>query len=997
MRHRLSQILHYLGSKLQAFFEFVKFVFVPRKKYFMVLTSLVLVVSIFFIGKSVRADFIDSVMNLVNYLLYLFAWCLGFIAMKIFALVVAVCQYNSFVTAPAVTKAWVLVRDVCNMGFVVILLIIAFAQILNVQKYSIKALLPKVLLTAVLINFSKLLCGLMIDVAQVAMMTFVNGFQATAGANLVNGLGLTKLLQMSEEHSQGTAKANAPTASQVTLALILAIFLLIAMCFVMFFIAVLLVMRIVTIWFLVIVSPAAWAFGMLPMGSGKYNEWWQKFGWTVAVGPFMAFFLWISLLVMSNPGEMLGNMNQINADIEKKGGNVPLVGTLDNLAQAAMGLALLMASLVAAQEAGGAMASVASKGQAAAKWGMQKFTGVQAVKERGVAVGKGFMERQEAKKQAQMDWWKRGGAKAFAVKEKGVLGVKKGVAMSTSAVKGAIGGAAGRRGSDAARAAGGGLAGFRARLGAGMQNAAEKAAATKKYGRFGTINQVMAHETNQSLHEAKNKEAKAALAAKGIESTEDMRAMVQSGQGSKTERKQALLALSERGQLDRAMAEQGKAMMSGDKASEDAFDANMKKKQANLAYNLTPQRDAAGNIPPEEATRLAAEQARFNRDVQTGAIDLKSQDVSAYEDVDFMAAAHTALGSKAFSADMKKVAEKSDRHKQAISNTMQSPAFAGQVIAPLQADVVATQAALTAATAAATAAPADPAAQQALAEARAAESRARASLNGVTKAMAAITDDLEQAFARRNPDGSIQTDAAGNRMLNNEALGQHVASLSVKDLAKLNITPAISGAVARNMSAQDLNNLAKSGEEGSKRKVKQIFDSMQSFVNTPSADPATIAEQERVLQQLQGIANQSEAKGALSRDDLAAVDDTRAAYETRHPPQPTREDEIQRMSSAKGLMNIRVDATNRVQVAQTITVGQLGKLASSEEPGAGAKLNEVVNHMADVLSSRSVSGTDADALRSKLDALLARADIADNLQDRIRENVRSAVRPRIIT
>ena len=63
------------------------------------------------------------------------------------------------------------------MFFVVVLLIIALATILNQEKYSYKTWLPKLILMAVLINFSKMICGLIIDVAQVVMMTFVNAFK----------------------------------------------------------------------------------------------------------------------------------------------------------------------------------------------------------------------------------------------------------------------------------------------------------------------------------------------------------------------------------------------------------------------------------------------------------------------------------------------------------------------------------------------------------------------------------------------------------------------------------------------------------------------------------------------------------------------------------------------------------------------------------------------------------------------------------------------------
>jgi len=66
------------------------------------------------------------------------------------------------------------------MSFILILLIIAFATILRQESYS-KKLLPKLLIMAVLINFSRTIFGLLIDFSQVIMLTFVNAFSAGGG------------------------------------------------------------------------------------------------------------------------------------------------------------------------------------------------------------------------------------------------------------------------------------------------------------------------------------------------------------------------------------------------------------------------------------------------------------------------------------------------------------------------------------------------------------------------------------------------------------------------------------------------------------------------------------------------------------------------------------------------------------------------------------------------------------------------------------------------
>src|SRR3989344_2666981 len=89
---------------------------------------------------------------------------------KIFTVLIeillAVVDYNDFINAPAVIKGWVLVRDVANMAFLIIFIAIAFATILGIEKYEYKQLLPKLLIMAVLVNFSRTICGIIIDAAQ---------------------------------------------------------------------------------------------------------------------------------------------------------------------------------------------------------------------------------------------------------------------------------------------------------------------------------------------------------------------------------------------------------------------------------------------------------------------------------------------------------------------------------------------------------------------------------------------------------------------------------------------------------------------------------------------------------------------------------------------------------------------------------------------------------------------------------------------------------------
>ncbi|MDP1709797.1 MAG: hypothetical protein Q8L21_02835, partial [Candidatus Komeilibacteria bacterium] len=85
-----------------------------------------------------------------------------------------VAGYNNYLDSTAVNIGWVMVRDISNMFFVVILLLIAFGTILGIEQYEWKKLLIKFVFAAILVNFSRVIAALIIDAAQVVMITFLN-------------------------------------------------------------------------------------------------------------------------------------------------------------------------------------------------------------------------------------------------------------------------------------------------------------------------------------------------------------------------------------------------------------------------------------------------------------------------------------------------------------------------------------------------------------------------------------------------------------------------------------------------------------------------------------------------------------------------------------------------------------------------------------------------------------------------------------------------------
>jgi hypothetical protein len=118
--------------------------------------------------------------NQISKLLYEVVSLLGRLLVEVIQILVVIAQYNDFIKATAVVKGWVIVRDICNMFFIAVLLVIAFGTILHWETYRYNKLLGRLILMAFLINFSKFICGFFIDIFQVMMMTFVNAFAGVA-------------------------------------------------------------------------------------------------------------------------------------------------------------------------------------------------------------------------------------------------------------------------------------------------------------------------------------------------------------------------------------------------------------------------------------------------------------------------------------------------------------------------------------------------------------------------------------------------------------------------------------------------------------------------------------------------------------------------------------------------------------------------------------------------------------------------------------------------
>lgn len=226
---------------------------------------------------------------------------------------IGIAQYNDFVRSEPVTTGWPLVRDVVNMFFIVVLLLSAFSTIIGYREFHYTKILPKLLLMAILINFSKTLLGLLIDFSQVLVLTFVNAFKQAAGGNFVTAMHLNQILSLQSQAEEGLGEIIGSLLLGVLLLGIMLSLILIMIAFMMF--------RIVGLWILLILSPIAF-FALSVSGtklqkglSAFTNDFWDRLTTLLVAGPVMVFFLWLSLAIASkgvSGFQLIGDAEEAN-------------------------------------------------------------------------------------------------------------------------------------------------------------------------------------------------------------------------------------------------------------------------------------------------------------------------------------------------------------------------------------------------------------------------------------------------------------------------------------------------------------------------------------------------------------------------------------------------------------------------------------------------------------------------------------------------------------
>jgi hypothetical protein len=226
---------------------------------------------------------------------------------------------GGFTTSPVVTTGWPIIRDLANMFFSLILLVIAFATILRIESYGMKQVLWRLVVAALLINFSLVIAGVIIDGSNTLTSFFVQGnYTNTQGQPMktseaiMNGLKLSTLYDV---NGSGLVNSSVTTVTpqidqtkiqgeigfgNIFVNMILMIIFILVASFVLFVAAILFFIRMVALWILLIFAPLAWLAMILPATRSMWTKWWHEFMKWIIFAPVYAFFLYLTISIINN-------------------------------------------------------------------------------------------------------------------------------------------------------------------------------------------------------------------------------------------------------------------------------------------------------------------------------------------------------------------------------------------------------------------------------------------------------------------------------------------------------------------------------------------------------------------------------------------------------------------------------------------------------------------------------------------------------------------------
>ncbi len=281
-------------------------------------------------------------------------------------------------TMTGINVGWKVIRDLMNIAFIFMLVWEGIQMILGEGSAGAKKLITGVIIASVLINFSLFFTKVLIDASNIVTIGFYNAILGDKDADASVGLSNPIMRSLGLTSFYGTDSIqnfNNQAGSDGTKILILSlgasiIFLIAGFCFLA--VAIMFIVRYLTLLLLLITSPIAYMGQALPFMKTYSKQWWETLNSQLLFAPIYMIMTWVVLTLLASPNftTIGGGNKQFAALFIGTADGSPGTDSISLLLNFAVVIGLLIATLTTAKsfssKGGGMITSATNWGTAVA-------------------------------------------------------------------------------------------------------------------------------------------------------------------------------------------------------------------------------------------------------------------------------------------------------------------------------------------------------------------------------------------------------------------------------------------------------------------------------------------------------------------------------------------------------------------------------------------------------------------------------------------------------
>lgn len=359
-----------------------------------------------YLASLVASYIISVVLSLFAGISYYFlkaaVWFMGFVQSESF-----ISWTYTGMDNPIMEVGWTLARDLTNMFFIIIMVFIGLATALKLDQYRYQQLIPKLIGVALLINFSPVITGAIIDFSNILTNFFLGQY---SGGEFLVQFGASQRAIVANAFGGSFFNPLTAIGRVVQLLLLVSFNFVAALIYLLF--SFVFAGRYVALWILVALSPFAFFSYAIPQLGSFWKQWWNNFIQWCLIGVSAGFFLYLGNHVLVRAPEMMAAIPPSSAGIEYF-----LLEFMYSIIPLSLGLGILIMGLMTALKSNATGAKWAIQ---AAKWSGAKVGGIASKQTVGrfatSQIGRNLLEGKT------MENWKKDGG---AIKSRiGAAGVK---------------------------------------------------------------------------------------------------------------------------------------------------------------------------------------------------------------------------------------------------------------------------------------------------------------------------------------------------------------------------------------------------------------------------------------------------------------------------------------------------------------------------------------------------------------------------------------------